>query len=98
MKVFLHNKSVFEVKAEAIVLPVDLTAKDMGGSIVRQFQKIIGETDWLDVEAQIEFPYPNGRMQIANMISKHSPFKEVVFLGSLTHSPEHNPTAIMRSA
>ena len=32
------------------------------------------------------------------MISKHLPFKEVVFLGSLTHSPEHNPVAIMRSA
>lgn len=98
MKVFLHQEDVFRVEAEAVLLPVDLSAKNMGGAIVRQLIKIIGDDAWPSIEDQIVFPYPNGRMQVAEMESPEVSFKNAVFLGSLTHAPEQNPVAVLRSA
>jgi len=101
MKVFLHNKDIIDVtQADTIVLPVDGSAPDMEGNVARRFLRLV-ELDSMDdlYAPPPSFPF-NGRCHWSDIEGEfpETHFHYICALGILSHLPDVDHRAMMRSA
>jgi len=101
MKIFLHHKDILDVtEADTIVVPVDGSGPNMEGAIARQLMRRV-EVDEMD-DIYIPPPdYPfNGRCHWSHIEGdfEQTHFKHMCAIGVLSHLPDVNHAAIIRSA
>ena len=100
MKVFLHHKDIVDVtEADTIVLPVDGGGPGMEGNVARRFMRHV-EVDEMDDLFDLPLRYPfNGRCHFSETNDlDNTHFEYVCALGILSHAPDVDHRALMRSA
>ena len=100
MKVFLHHKDIVDVtEADTIVLPVDGSGPGMEGNVARRFMRHV-EVDQMDDLFDLPLRYPfNGRCHFSETNAlEGTHFAYVCALGMLSHLPDVDHRAMMRSA